>query len=125
MPATSPSARRVAVVVVPGVGDDAPGQSLDAVAGALVARMELQDGERRELLISPAGNEVGYRSPWTRLRDRDAELEVDVYEMRWSDISRFPGGLVRLKAQVKAVARQPLGGEAGMFEDGPPQADLG
>jgi hypothetical protein len=94
--ATSPSARRVAVVVVPGVGDDAPGQSLDAVAGALVARMELQDGERRELLISPAGNEVGYRSPWTRLRDRDADLEVDVYEMRWSDISRFPGGLLRL-----------------------------
>src|SRR5688572_3279730 len=58
--------------------------------------MELQDGERRELLISPAGNEVGYRSPWTRLRDRDASLEVDVYEMRWADISRFPGGLVRL-----------------------------
>lgn len=95
MPATSPSTRRVAVVVVPGVGDDA-GQTLDAVAGALVSRMELQDGERREMLLSPAGNEVGYRAPWTRLSSLDDALEVDVYEMRWSDISRFPGGILRL-----------------------------
>lgn len=96
MPASSTPARRVAVVVVPGVGDDAPGQTLDAVAGALVSRMELQDGERREMLLSPAGNEVGYRTPWTRLSSLDRALEVDVYEMRWSDISRFPGGILRL-----------------------------
>jgi len=86
----------VAVVVVPGVGDDAPGQTLDAVAGALVSRMELQDGERRDMVLSPAGNEVGYRTPWTRLASEDRALEVDVYEMRWSDISRFPGGVLRL-----------------------------
>jgi len=86
----------VAVVVVPGVGDDAPGQTLDAVAGALVSRMELQDGERQEMMLSPAGNEVGYRSPWTRLHSLDRALEVDVYEMRWADISRFPGGILRL-----------------------------
>jgi hypothetical protein len=86
----------VAVIVVPGVGDDAPGQTLDAVAGALVSRMELQDGERRDMLLSPAGNEVGYRTPWTRLDSLDRALQVDVYEMRWSDISRFPGGILRL-----------------------------
>ena len=62
MSATAATGRRVAVVVVPGVGDDGPGETLDAVAAALVSRIELQDGERRELMLSPAGNEVGYRS---------------------------------------------------------------
>ena len=83
MAATSPFPRRVAIVAVPGVGDDSPGETLDAVAGHLVSRTELQDGERRDLVISPAGNEVLYRSPWTRLSDPDLTLQVDVYEMRW------------------------------------------
>src|SRR5204862_358305 len=90
--------RRVAVVVVPGVGDDGPGETLDAVAAALVSRIELQDGERRELMLSPAGNEVGYRAPWTRLHDPGRTLEVDLYEMRWADISRFPAAIAALVA---------------------------
>jgi hypothetical protein len=99
-------ARRVAVIVVPGVGDDAVGETLDAVAGHLVSRIELQDGERRDLVISPAGNEVHYRSPWMRLQDPDRTLEVDVYEMRWADISRFPGGLLRLLYTLYALLLQ-------------------
>ena len=106
MSATAATGRRVAVVVVPGVGDDGPGETLDAVAAALVSRIELQDGERRELMLSPAGNEVGYRSPWTRLHSPDRALEVDVYEMRWADISRFPGGVLRLVYTLYALLLQ-------------------
>ena len=106
MTSDGPSARRVAVIVVPGVGDDAVGETLDAVAGHLVSRIELQDGERRDLVISPAGNEVHYRSPWMRLHDPGRTLEVDVYEMRWADISRFPGGLLRLLYTLYALLLQ-------------------
>lgn len=98
---------RVAVIVVPGVGDDAPGETLDAVAGHLVARGELQDGERRDVLVSPAGDEVSYRAAWTRLRSPEpGGLEVDVYEMRWADISRFPGGLLRFVYTLYALLLQ-------------------
>ena len=106
MTSDRPPARRVAVVVVPGVGADSPGETLDAVAGQMVARTELQDGERRDLIISPAGNEVAYRSPWTRLQDPGRSLQVDVYEMRWADISRFPGGLLRLLYTLYALLLQ-------------------
>ena len=98
---------RVAVIVVPGVGDDAPGETLDAVAGHLVARGDLQDGERGELLVSPAGDEVSYRAAWTRLRSPGpGGLQVDVYEMRWADISRFPGGLLRFVYTLYALLLQ-------------------
>ncbi len=98
---------RVAVIVVPGVGDDAPGETLDAVAGHLVSRSDLQDGERGDLLVSPAGDEVSYRAAWTRLRSSDpGGLQVDVYEMRWADISRFPGGMLRFVYTLYALLLQ-------------------
>src|SRR4029079_15104687 len=57
-------------------------------------------------MLSPAGNEVGYKSPWTRLHDPGRTLEVDVYEMRWADISRFPGGVLRLVYTLYALLLQ-------------------
>lgn len=97
---------RVAVIVVPGVGDDAPGSTLDAVSGALVSRSVLEDAERHDLIVSPDGDEVTYRTAWSRLQDRDRSLTVDVYEMCWADLSRFPAGLLRFAYTVYALLLQ-------------------
>lgn len=102
----TPAPARVAVVVVPGVGNDAPGSTLDAVAGALASRSALEDAERHELIVSPEGDEVTYRTSWSRLRTRTGDVTVDVYEMYWADLSRFPAGLLRFAYTVYALLLQ-------------------
>jgi hypothetical protein len=98
-PATPPPGSRVAVIVVPGVGDDARGATVESV-GAHLATHGYRHGERRELLTSqhPQAGEA-YSSVWVRLTRGDlaeagaapsAPSTVDLYEMRWSDLSRFP-----------------------------------
>ncbi|MEZ5081029.1 MAG: hypothetical protein R2878_10335 [Thermoleophilia bacterium] len=90
-PARTP--RRVAVVAVPGVGDDQPGDVGTAITDALAACADVHiAADRHDLLTpQPGGSDQMYRSPWFRMRiDGDDAPLVDVYEMRWADLSRFP-----------------------------------
>jgi hypothetical protein len=98
-PATPPPGSRVAVIVVPGVGDDARGATVESVSAHLQTR-GYRHGERHELLTAQHDEvDEAYSSVWVRLTRGDVPNEdgtdaasstVDVYEMRWSDLSRFP-----------------------------------
>ena len=90
-------ARRIAVILVPGVGEEAATETSRAVADGLVANADgYARGEAGTIDVRVPGGEGApvelYRADRLALRRGDAE--IDLVEMRWSDISRFPRGLM-------------------------------
>lgn len=95
---------RIALVVVPGVGDDGPGETARALTAGLKDHGEgWSGGDRGAIAVRvPPAAAVGGRegehhdAEVRRLRlTRDGvEHRVDMVEMRWSDLSSFPRGLV-------------------------------
>ena len=87
-----------ALIVVPGVGDDAPGDTVGSMAAALLR--ELGPGARaipytRSIVVPPrpgSGDEPGVHDVRCALVLRPgAPRPLMVYEMHWADLSRFPG----------------------------------
>lgn len=102
---------RVAVVVVPGVGDDGPNGTVDTLTHALVRNGHFDWAEHDEvtvtaqrpplsadeaLVATPADSySAARRRVGRRRRSRYPEVRADLYEMSWADLSRFPSGLAR------------------------------
>ncbi len=121
-------APRVAVIVVPGVGDDGLGDTASTLSHSLVRQgyfdwavhdevtvtsqhssepPRAKPREGMDAFVPPPPDR--YAAPRRRLGrgtaprplgsraqpDPDRDLEVDVYEMNWADLSRFPSGLFR------------------------------
>ncbi|MDH3225910.1 MAG: hypothetical protein OEM67_02320 [Thermoleophilia bacterium] len=146
---------RIAVVVVPGVGDDGRGDTVDTLANSLVSRGYFDWAIHDEVVVSsqarskrPAGAHrtgreayvrppddrysaprrrlgtgTGRRPPAAATQPEDRErVSVDLYEMNWSDLSRFPSGLARfvfaLFGLVLQLGRASLEALRGLDEDG-------
>ena len=120
--------RRVAVVVVLGVGDDTPGSGRDEVVDMLVAdpsgrwesadrrddlrlvasaesRGEAQDGELVSGLGAPNLREP-FTVPTATVHGRDGAPDVTVHEMYWADLSRAQGSAQRLFYLLFAITLQ-------------------
>ncbi len=86
----------VAIIVVPGVGDHPAGEAVDQLATALTRVSDsyawaAAPGER-SIDVPPGGARSGERyDARTRRLTRDDGTVVDLIEMRWSDLSSFPG----------------------------------
>ncbi|HXH98028.1 MAG TPA: hypothetical protein VNH40_12540 [Gaiellaceae bacterium] len=114
---------KVALVVVAGVGDEAS-SPVASLMGALVAaedsayRPTEQVEEKAALVVGPVGARAAEWGPAqgtleevpaaTLLRRRGAggQDQVDLFEMPWSDISRFPKGLSGFVATLFGLAVQ-------------------
>ena len=124
-PTPEPKPTRVAVIAVPGVGDDGLGDTADNLANSLIREgyfdWAIEDTvtvttqfsapaaavptEGKDRFIPPPADR--YSAPRRRLRqgaaprppgsraqpDGEPALVVDIYEMNWADLSRFPSGL--------------------------------
>lgn len=85
------------MVLVPGVGEEAPTETSRAVADGLIAHSDgyaRGDADAIDVVVPTGGDrpKALYRADRLSLRRGDAE--IDLVEMRWSDISRFPRGLI-------------------------------
>jgi len=95
--AESPRTRRVAVVLVPGVGEEKPTETSTAVARGLAAHADgyVRGSADALEVVVPSGagrpNELYHAD---RLSLSRPGARIDLIEMRWSDISRFPSGLL-------------------------------
>lgn len=111
---TPPHPSRVAVIVTPGVGDDARGATVDSFVDGLVRNGHFATASSDDVTVAPPvrSRPQGVDTDWVappsgsqtvarrRLRrapgsGRAAE-EVDAYELHWADLSRFPVGLRRI-----------------------------
>lgn len=84
--------------MVPGVGDDAPGETLRIVAERLTALPSFGSATVEELIITAEDEARGhaaatYRTSVAHLEAREAGIGIDMFEMQWSDLSRFPDRL--------------------------------
>jgi hypothetical protein len=83
------SERRVAVVVVAGVGDAPRSEAAERVATGLVERGFDPPEEHSEWFAAPDGLQ-----PVQRFETRSpGGADVDLYEFWWADLSRFPAAL--------------------------------
>ncbi len=91
-----------ALIVVPGVGDDAAGDTVGAMTRALLAA--LGPGAHgtpmtQRIVVPPlpgsSRHPVVHDVSCARLHRADTPAELVVYEMHWADLSRFPGTLRR------------------------------
>lgn len=112
-PTPNVESRRVAVVLVEGVGDDTPGQTAATAAAALVDALgrDVPGGAREIPVVVPgppgARREVHRAQARTLTRTVGrATHRIDLVEMRWSDLSRFPSGLVRFFVALFGFALQ-------------------
>lgn len=118
-PATT--TRRLAVVVVPGIGDEAEGEVSGTLAGALRALAPDPPAAAAPGLyrLADAPGPLGVHTPGaagydaTRLRlrreaaGRVTDCEVDLVEMRWADLSSFPSkGLLAFFGTLFGLALQ-------------------
>ena len=98
-----PVAKSVAVIVVPGVGDDGPGDTVRALADSLLRHPgdagfthaiadEVVVPPWDPLAIGPPSNDRSYTGARIRLSRADGP-ELTLYEMHWADLSRFPASL--------------------------------
>jgi hypothetical protein len=118
----------VAVIVVPGVGDDGLGDTASTLSHSMVRQGYFDWAIHDEVTVTsqlssaePGGADTSgeeafvppppdrYAAPRRRLGRGSAmrpagarsqpsdqtDLEVDIYEMNWADLSRFPAGLLR------------------------------
>ncbi len=99
-PPSPASPPRVAIVVVPGVGDQPEGEAVEQMATGLTRLPGdgwrwCPDPGRLPVDVPAAGARRAerYDAPRRRLRGPDG-ADVDLVEMRWSDLSSFPGGTV-------------------------------
>ncbi|MGD9572123.1 MAG: hypothetical protein AB7V62_09580, partial [Thermoleophilia bacterium] len=90
----------VAIVVVPGVGDQKEGEAVEQVATGLT-RLPGDDWRwcpdpgRLPVDVPAAGARRAERYDAARRRLRGPDgADVDLVEMHWSDLSSFPGGTV-------------------------------
>lgn len=109
------NASRVAVIVTPGVGDDARGATVDSLVDGLVRHGHFATATSDDVTVPPppakpppgAGDEEWVPPPTSsqtiarrRLQrapgSTKAAIEVDAYELHWADLSRFPVGLRRI-----------------------------
>ena len=105
--------RRIALVLVPGVGEEGAGETAGAVMRGLTgAAMGYRGGTRGTLgvQVPPAGPRRGERyeaetRALTLQRGPDRH-RVDLVEMRWADISQFPRGLVAFFLSLFGFALQ-------------------
>ncbi|WP_374675139.1 hypothetical protein [Ideonella sp.] len=120
---------KVAVVVLHGVADQSPGDTLESVASLLVAatpgaRYERRATQALTLAVPPVPPGVGgadpgitltdrllgasarastaYRTHRVRLQRSDAggTARVDLFEMYWADLSRLSGSVPRIVSEV-------------------------
>jgi hypothetical protein len=91
-----------ALIVVPGVGDDAQGDTVGAMTGALLSG--LGPGAHatpftRSIVVPPlpgsAAAPVVHEMRCARIDRPGVAAPLIVYEMHWADLSRFPGTLRR------------------------------
>jgi hypothetical protein len=149
---------RIAVVVVPGVGDDGLGDTASTLSHSLVRQGYFDWAVHDEVTVTsqhssePPGGTTRtgkdafvppppdrYAAPRRRLGrgtaarppgarsqpSRETDLEVDVYEMNWADLSRFPSGLLRFVFALFGLVLQlgRAGIESGRYLDRPDSPD--
>ncbi len=101
--------RRVAVVLVAGVGDEGPGETSDAVARRLLEGSTHWTTADRHQVVVRDSESTTHTAHWARLNPSpeapDAPV-VDLFEMHWADLSRFPSGLLRFLSTLYALTIQ-------------------
>jgi len=108
----TPPANRIAVIVVPGVGDHPAGEAVTQVATGLTtdAAGYAWDDDPGSLPVEVPSSDGrrGERHDAERRRlTRGAGTRIDLVEMRWSDLSSFPGtGLRAFVAAAFGLALQ-------------------
>jgi hypothetical protein len=114
-----------ALIVVPGVGDDAAGDTVRAMTRALL--IALGEGSHatpftQTIVVAPvpgsAGDPVVHEVAGARVHRAGADEALVVYEMHWADLSRFPGTLRRfvltlygMLFQISTIGLEALRGE--------------
>ena len=108
-PADAKDRPRVGVILVAGVGDDGPGDTSDAVTRRLLETTnDWETADEHQIVVRDAGRTT-HTAHWARLNPSDdspATPIVDLYEMHWADLSRFPSGLVRFVSTLYALTIQ-------------------
>ncbi len=103
--------RRIAVVLVPGVGEEAPTETSRAVADGLLAQADgYARGEADAIDVVVPGPPDRPRELYRADRQslRRGRDEIDLVEMRWSDISRFPKGLLAFFTSLFGLGLQTM-----------------
>ncbi len=103
--------RRIAVVLVPGVGEEAPTETSRAVADGLLAQADgYARGEADAIDVVVPGPRDRPRELYRADRQalRRGRDEIDLVEMRWSDISRFPKGLLAFFTSLFGLGLQTM-----------------
>jgi hypothetical protein len=85
------SARRVAVVVVAGVGDNPDNDAAERVTNGLTRWGGFSAPTERSLWFAVEGKENQPLEQFTTMSPNGTE--TDVYEFWWADLSRFPGAM--------------------------------
>ncbi|MGD9696776.1 MAG: hypothetical protein AB7V42_14090 [Thermoleophilia bacterium] len=87
---------RIALVLVPGVGEEEPSQTATSLAKSLTGRLpayEWGPAETLDVHVHGQGRHEVHRR--TLFLDREGDRHrIDLHEMRWSDLSSFPTGLM-------------------------------
>ena len=101
----------IAVVLVPGVGEEAPTETSRAVADGLLAQADgYARGEADAIDVVVPGPPDRPRELYRADRQslRRGRDEIDLVEMRWSDISRFPKGLLAFFTSLFGLGLQTM-----------------
>lgn len=104
-PALGAPRARVAIVAVPGIGDERPGDTVDSLAGGILAARGATAAEADRVLV-PVGERRARHSVERRRLRRTDGIDVHIYEMAWADLSRFPVGLIAFVRTAIALGLQ-------------------
>jgi hypothetical protein len=105
--------KRIALVLVPGVGEEGAGETATAVTRGLTrAGLGYRSGDRGTIGIEvrgggARGGELHEAETRSLVRRHDGvDHRVDLVEMRWSDLSSFPRGLIAFFISFFGLALQ-------------------
>ena len=105
--------KRIALVLVPGVGEEGAGETATAVTRGLTrAGLGYRSSDRGAIGIEvrgggARGGELHEAEARALVRRHDgADHQIDLVEMRWSDLSSFPRGLIAFFISFFGLALQ-------------------